>query len=451
MKDSWLLSITLAAILDLHALAAPVISGPLTMDNEALTLTGPLSGRLMLRSGAVLPVSQTRPEGLVKEPVYLGTPYYGIVQVGNGPRAATVFVMDYAPNERREDNRLYIDRNQNGDLTDDGDGVMQSVGKSLPGARVGPHFDVVPASWGIGDQEVSSADYGLMFLFGADRLGDGLSMITRTAGVRTGKIIIHGQSTAIALVESGGSGNFDIATAVSVTPGNFSDRTARNMTLLVDVDRNGSFSAAEVFDARLPFKVDHTTYEARASVDGARVTFYPTENPAQVVKAPVRVASPKDHGLLPPKTLAPDFTAIDRDGREVKLSEFRGKTVVLDFWATWCIPCIRSMPHVQKTIASATDGAEIVWIGVCVWDDLAPFKRWVSVNDTKYNFTKVFDPAGKNRATSIASQLYKVSGIPTIYVIDREGRIVEGLTGYTGDDDERLTLALVKAGTIRLP
>jgi thiol-disulfide isomerase/thioredoxin len=118
---------------------------------------------------------------------------------------------------------------------------------------------------------------------------------------------------------------------------------------------------------------------------------------------------------------------------------------VLDFWATWCIPCIRSMPHVQKTVAKAK-GGEVVWLGVCVWDDRHAFDKWVPANDAKYSFTKVFDPAGKDRPGSIASKLYKVTGIPTLYVIGPDGKIVAGLVGYLGDDDDRLAQALRTAG-----
>lgn len=444
MKLTLAASLVFAAALGAADAPGPVVSGPLVMDNEALSLLGDLSGRVMPRSGRTLPVATTRPAGVVKEPAYHGTPHYGTVRVGNGPHADTVFVMDFAPADRRADNRLYFDRNHNGDLTDDGDGVMQSVGKSLPGARVGPHFDVVPGSWLLDGKE-TTADYGMMFLFGADRAGEGLSMITRTAAVRRGTIEVEGRTVQVALVETGGLGNFEIATAVPATRENFSDRSIRTMQLLVDADGDGAFGAPEVFDACLPLQVGAVTYAASTPADGSRLTLTPTDRPAQVVAVRAR-ATPKDNSLLPAASIAPDFTVVDRNGREVKLSDFRGKIVVLDFWATWCIPCIRSMPHVQKTIAQAGGGADIVWLGVCVWDDLASFQRWVPLNDAKYNFTKVFDPAAKDKATSIAGKLYKVTGIPTLYVIDREGRIVEGLMGYLGDDDDRLAAALRKSG-----
>jgi hypothetical protein len=90
----------------------------------------------------------------------------------------------------------------------------------------------------------------------------------------------------------------------------------------------------------------------------------------------------------------------------------------------------------------------VVWLGVCVWDDRKAFEKWVPSNDARYHFTKVFDPAGKDRGASIASASYRVKSIPTLYVIDREGRIVDGLVRFRGDDDDRLAVALRKTGVL---
>ena len=440
-----LLGLCIGAVITSHATE---VVGRLEMDSEALTMTGSLSGRVMPRSGHVVEVSSQRPDAIRHEPAYLGTPFYGRLVVGNGPRAATWFVIDRAPEDRRADNRIYIDRNQNGDLRDDGDGVWQNVGKNLKGARVGPHFTSVRGSWGEDGRETSTADYGLMLLFGVDKAGEGEVLFTRTAAVRSGSIAIGGRSMRVALVESGAQGNFEIAGAADATT-SFMQRGVRTMTLLADADGDGSFGAAEVFDATKPFRVGDRTYEASTTMDGVQLTLRPTEKPAQVVKVPVRAStSSKDSMLLKRGSVAPEFTAMDRDGKPVKLADYRGKIVVLDFWATWCIPCIRSMPHVQKTVAKAAAG-DVIWLGVCVWDDRASFDRWVPLNDAKYAFTKVFDPAGKDRATSIASVSYRVSGIPTLYVIDREGKIADGFVGYTGDDDDRLEISLRRLGVVK--
>src|SRR5947209_5228189 len=109
MKLTFTAVLAFAAALGVQA-SGILVSGPLVMDNEALSLLGDLSGRVIVRGGCTLPVSTTKPAGVVKEPAYRGTPYYGTVHVGNGPHADTMFVMDFAPHDRRSDNRLYFDR-----------------------------------------------------------------------------------------------------------------------------------------------------------------------------------------------------------------------------------------------------------------------------------------------------------------------------------------------------
>lgn len=152
---------------------------------------------------------------------------------------------------------------------------------------------------------------------------------------------------------------------------------------------------------------------------------------------------------LPPKpllavgTLAPDFAATAPDGSTVHLSDYKGKTVVLDFWSTWCGPCQMSMPHLEK-VYQAVKGENVAVLGVCVWDEKPAYDKWVVAKKETYHFPTAFDPAGRG-AKSIASQLYHVSGIPTQYVIDRDGKIAASAVGY---DEKGMALedALKKQG-----
>jgi thiol-disulfide isomerase/thioredoxin len=153
--------------------------------------------------------------------------------------------------------------------------------------------------------------------------------------------------------------------------------------------------------------------------------------------------APERPPLLAAGTAAPDFTAQKWGGGELKLSDYKGKVVVLDFWATWCGPCQMTMPHVEKVHKQAKDKG-VVTLGVCVWDKQEDYAKWVPANSEKYTFQFAFDPAGRN-AGNIAQGLYKVSGIPTTYVIDRDGKVIDAIVGYRQDDD-RLEKALEKAG-----
>lgn len=142
--------------------------------------------------------------------------------------------------------------------------------------------------------------------------------------------------------------------------------------------------------------------------------------------------------------LAPDFLTRDLEGREVKLSDYLGSVVVLDFWATWCGPCMVAMPHTQQVAAHYRDQGVVV-LGSATNDSRAAFERWVRANESKYpDIIWSHDPAerGPNRASR---QLYGVSGIPTQFIINREGRIVEIVVGYLRGE-VLLDAALAKAG-----
>ena len=85
--------------------------------------------------------------------------------------------------------------------------------------------------------------------------------------------------------------------------------------------------------------------------------------------------------LLAKGTPAPDFTAMDKDGKPVKLSDYRGKVVVIDFWASWCPPCRASMPHNQEVAKKLQDaGTPFVLLAVDNSEGRDAFLTWVAKN-----------------------------------------------------------------------
>jgi len=133
-----------------------------------------------------------------------------------------------------------------------------------------------------------------------------------------------------------------------------------------------------------------------------------------------------DNGELvpwsPPKPgeLAPDFVAQDLDGNEVKLSDFRGKVVVLNFWATWCPPCITEWPQVHQLAERLGDRDDVVIVAVSVDDEpglIAPFLSRMAMGDTRVKV--LWDPQPEPKRKS--NLAYGTTKMPDTYIVDEEG------------------------------
>ncbi|MDP4091723.1 MAG: TlpA disulfide reductase family protein [Bacillota bacterium] len=121
------------------------------------------------------------------------------------------------------------------------------------------------------------------------------------------------------------------------------------------------------------------------------------------------------------KVKAPDFKLTDLNGKEVSLSEFKGKNVFLNFWATWCPPCREEMPDIEK-LYQETKGTDLVILGVELGESRQDVNSFTSKNG--YNYEFLLDTDNK------AAVEYNISSIPSSFFIDKDGNISATHLGY---------------------
>lgn len=127
---------------------------------------------------------------------------------------------------------------------------------------------------------------------------------------------------------------------------------------------------------------------------------------------------------------APDFTVALFDGSQLKLSELRGKVVLLNFWATWCPPCRQELTRVQKDLIDRFAGRDFLFLPVSRGEkrsDVAAFRE-----KTEYDF-----PMGLDSTRTIYDR-YATNFIPRNFLIDRDGTVVAATIGYSPEEFDKL-------------
>jgi cytochrome c biogenesis protein CcmG/thiol:disulfide interchange protein DsbE len=184
------------------------------------------------------------------------------------------------------------------------------------------------------------------------------------------------------------------------------------------------------------WRIRYTLVSINEPPPDALFTWTPPDNFREVdtLESPMRRTAAKDMIGKP----APELTATTVDGASMTLSSMRGHPVLLDFWATWCVPCREQLPGMAKLYRETKDQG-LVLLGID--DDETPEKALAWLKENHYPWPSLFD--GKTR---VAREKFKVSGIPTVVLIDRQGQIAEYLVGFGTETEQAIRAALRKQG-----
>ena len=224
--------------------------------------------------------------------------------------------------------------------------------------------------------------------------------------------------------------NFNKESISSVTDDTESEETERNE---VETEKTSDETTQPEKENNSPDKEPEETKTPTKNPAGTKT---PTKNPVGTQKPSNNSEDTKPEDTKPEDTKPTnpdrnefgglDFTIYDGKGNKVHLSDFAGTKIILNFWASWCVPCKKEMPDFNKKYLEYGDEIQFLMIDFAKDDKIEDAKKYVS--DMGFEFPVYFDIDGDAFLT------YEVSAFPTTIFIDAKGNVVERYRGTISEE-----------------
>lgn len=373
-----------------------VLASPTWADQRIVTTLDPVeSGGAHLKAPVKIALTDKKPEGIKKEPNYRFKPLYGSLSLGDAKESQILLSLDAEENSSRP--LLYADLEGDGDLTH-AQPIRFTIDPKSP--EKSPVFNASLLATARYDYAGRGGKLASKLLFSLN----GLELKVNTDYGRAGTLSVGSRNYKIALVDQ----------KVDAKYNDYKHEETAEPKLLLYIDRNGDGvfdPKREVYDVARPIKIAGQTLNV-ASIDtrGTRITFEGTLK---------KRITPE---MLKPGTDIIDFEAELMDGRTVTFpDDYKGKLVMLQFWATWCPPCREELPGLLKAYREfSPQNFEILAISL----DRGGMKKSVNqfIIQAGMNWDHVYD--GRYWDAEIA-KLFNIKAIPDAFLVDGDtGKII---------------------------